>query len=185
MPTFLANVCNTIAYKHPHSTISKLFILAVFYAVGILHYTYVEGWTFVECIYFITVTITTCGYGFFHPTTDPSKIFTIFYIFVGIIVIFTMFQGLTIETLNDAQDGLVSGVRGLLGYKTPLSRKENRVIRLQLAVLAIGVVVLTGVLFYSANEDWTTLDAAYWVICTMTTIGYGTYIQYLHHFRSE
>jgi Ion channel len=168
-----ANACNTIAYKQPHSTISKLFILGLFYAVGVIYYKYVEGWTFVDCVYFITNTITTCGYGYYHPASEQSRLFTIFLIFVGVIVIFTMFQGLTMQALRDAQDGLVSSVRDFLGYKAPLSRRTNRVVKLQLAVLAIGIVMLVGILFYCGNEGWTSVDAAYWVVCMMTTIGYG------------
>ena len=38
-------------------------------------------------MYFETVTMTTVGYGDFAPTTDESKVFTIFYIIFGIAIV--------------------------------------------------------------------------------------------------
>lgn len=36
-----------------------------------------------------------------------------------------------------------------------------------------GVLVLTGTLFYSRFEDWTIVEAFYFSIVTLTTVGYG------------
>jgi len=46
-----------------------------------------EGWTWLDALYFSIITLTTIGYGDFSPQTDMGKIFTIFYIVIGIGII--------------------------------------------------------------------------------------------------
>lgn len=55
------------------SPIQKLVFVVLFYILVSVYYNNVEGWDVEDCIYFITVTITTVGYGDFHPTTDVSS----------------------------------------------------------------------------------------------------------------
>nr|WP_234899520.1 potassium channel family protein [Ruegeria lacuscaerulensis] len=47
-------------------------------------YRYVESWSWLDSIYFSVVTISTVGYGDFSPETAAGKIFTMFYIIVGL-----------------------------------------------------------------------------------------------------
>lgn len=54
---------------------------------GSVMYRYLEDWSWIDSIYFTVVTLTTVGYGDFSPQTDGGKIFTIFYIFIGIGII--------------------------------------------------------------------------------------------------
>jgi len=51
---------------------------------GTLFYHRVEGWGWIDALYFTVITLTTIGYGDLNPTTPGSKIFTIFFIFVGL-----------------------------------------------------------------------------------------------------
>ena len=55
--------------------------------VGSIVYHYLEGWNWVDSIYFSVITLTTIGFGDFAPTTPEGKIFTIFYILIGIGII--------------------------------------------------------------------------------------------------
>jgi voltage-gated potassium channel len=57
-------------------------------ASGTIIYHFLEGWNWVDSFYFTGVTLTTVGYGDFHPTHDSSKIFTVFLAFSGITVVF-------------------------------------------------------------------------------------------------
>ena len=49
-------------------------------------YTYLEGWSFIDAIYFSAVTITTLGYGDFVPVTTAGKLFTIVFSISGIAI---------------------------------------------------------------------------------------------------
>jgi len=57
--------------------------------LGTIVYHYLEGWTWVDSFYFSVITLTTVGYGDFSPQTDGGKLFTIFYIVIGIGIILT------------------------------------------------------------------------------------------------
>lgn len=52
--------------------------------LGATVYHYVEGWKFLDALYFSAYTMTTVGYGDFTPKTDIGKAFTIFYVFTGV-----------------------------------------------------------------------------------------------------
>lgn len=51
---------------------------------GTIFYMRVEHWRFLDSIFFCVVTLATVGYGNMVPQTDLGKIFTIFYIIIGI-----------------------------------------------------------------------------------------------------
>ena len=57
---------------------------ATLLAVATVFYHFVENWTWVDAFYFSSVAITTVGFGDLSPTTDASKLFTVFYIFAGL-----------------------------------------------------------------------------------------------------
>ena len=55
--------------------------------LGTVVYHYLEGWTWVDSFYFSAVTGSTVGFGDLTPTTDASKLFTVFYIFSSIAIL--------------------------------------------------------------------------------------------------
>lgn len=63
--------------------------VAVILAAGTLFYHRIEGWSWLDSLYFTVITLTTIGYGDFSPTTPVSKIFTIIFIFIGLGVLST------------------------------------------------------------------------------------------------
>lgn len=58
-------------------------VIAVLLA-GMLFYHSVEGWSWLDSLYFSVITLTTVGYGDFSPKTDAGKVFTMIYIVVGL-----------------------------------------------------------------------------------------------------
>lgn len=61
-----------------------LFVLvAVILAVGATFYHLVEGWGWVNSLYFSVTTLATVGFGDFSPATQVGRVFTMVYIFVG------------------------------------------------------------------------------------------------------
>ena len=55
--------------------------------VGTVVYRLLEDWSWVDALYFSVVAVTTVGFGDLTPTTDASKLFTVFYILTGISII--------------------------------------------------------------------------------------------------
>jgi hypothetical protein len=61
-----------------------LLTTAIVLAGGSAFYMLVEGWSVLDALYFSVVTLATIGYGDLTPTTDLAKVFTIFYVLIGI-----------------------------------------------------------------------------------------------------
>ncbi len=70
-------------FSHINQIRKAFLLLFVLLAVGTYFYSHVEGWSFIDSLYFSVATITTVGYGDLHPTKDITKIFTMIYILVG------------------------------------------------------------------------------------------------------
>lgn len=58
-------------------------------ATGTVVYHFVEHFKWVDAYYFSVITLATVGYGDFVPHTTFGKIFTTFYIFIGVGIITT------------------------------------------------------------------------------------------------
>lgn len=57
--------------------------------IGSVSYHLLEGWSWIDSLYFSVITLTTIGYGDFAPQTDLGKLFTIVYIILGLGIILT------------------------------------------------------------------------------------------------
>ncbi|PIZ51220.1 hypothetical protein COY27_04315 [Candidatus Woesearchaeota archaeon CG_4_10_14_0_2_um_filter_33_13] len=59
--------------------------------IGTFVYHAVEDWSYMDAFYFSSISLSTRGYGELHPTTAFSKIFTVFYLFIGVaFILYTM-----------------------------------------------------------------------------------------------
>ena len=92
------------------------FLVVVVLISGTWFYSLVEGWSLLDSLYFSVITLTTVGYGDFSPSTVAGKIFTIFYIFVGI--------GLILSFLNAIAERSTEGRRGLFGRRRHPEKAE-------------------------------------------------------------
>lgn len=61
-----------------------LCVLIFLIVSGTLFYHIMEKWSLVDSLYFSAVTLTTVGYGDLYPTQDSTKLFTVFYVLVGV-----------------------------------------------------------------------------------------------------
>jgi voltage-gated potassium channel len=70
-----------------------------------IFYHSVEGWSWIDSLYFSVSTVSTVGIGDLAPQTDFGKLFTVIYIFVGVgvfVLLFTQFaQGLLRADITD------------------------------------------------------------------------------------
>lgn len=60
----------------------------------------VEGFTFIDSLYLTIVTISTCGYGDFSPTSPGMKVFTCIYILGGCTFIFMKLSSMFVGALD-------------------------------------------------------------------------------------
>ena len=56
-------------------------------ALGTVVYHFTEDWSWVDSFYFCTIAVTTVGFGDLSPTTNATKLFTVFYVLSGISII--------------------------------------------------------------------------------------------------
>jgi hypothetical protein len=96
----LASVVHKTAKVEDWRTVLKrnlltLIAVALYISLGMLCYSYLERdqetgeqWTPVEALYFSVTTISTVGYGDYAPSTDESRVFTAFYMTLGVAVVF-------------------------------------------------------------------------------------------------
>jgi hypothetical protein len=59
---------------------------------GVLVYHWLEGWSYLDALYFCVVSLATVGYGDFTPTTPLGRLFTIFYLLNGIAILLALFD---------------------------------------------------------------------------------------------
>ena len=84
------------------TNINRILLVAVVFILGLgtIFYHFTEHWSWLDAYYFCVVTLATVGYGDLTPHTPVGKLFTTFYIFVGVGIITTF---LTFTLRNRAQ----------------------------------------------------------------------------------
>ena len=89
-----------ISFLKDKSYRNLLFTTNFFIVLGTIVYHYIEGWSWLDTLYFSVITLATIGYGDFLPQTDLGKIFTLLYIVIGVALILGFFNSLTLHFNN-------------------------------------------------------------------------------------
>jgi len=143
---------------------------------------YTEGWEISACVYFLTATITTVGYGEFHPTHEISRFVTCFVIVLGIVVVFGTINGFASDIIAATQSMILEkhlqnkpinedNINQAQYEKEMLERTHKT--KLSFAILILFLPLLFGTFFFHFNEGWTYVQAFYFCVVTSTTVGYG------------
>ena len=168
-------------------------LLLTYFSVGCVAYNWLEGWSPVDSVYFLTVMATTVGYGDLTPTTDAGKLFTAVYALIGITTVFStvadIFRQNPLSTSDSSwQDGVLTAIDNLYTRRELFSDADMScdVVTLDelrarvnwprrflscllgpLLLFAIGIVIGVSV------EGFDVINSVYWSAITMSTIGFG------------
>lgn len=142
-----------------------------FYVVGVFFYSYFEGWNRIDTIYFITQTVSTVGYGNIVPKTKSGKLFTVFYIFTGILLIFTVVGDLTRHFFVES---IKRGYKKK-AVKTRLQIVVRNFVNAGMWLCIIFALFVGGGMVFSFLEGIDFVDAFYFASYTATSVGYGDY----------
>ncbi|CAK7310829.1 potassium channel subfamily K member 2 isoform X3 [Vulpes vulpes] len=135
----------------------------------------ISHWDLGSSFFFAGTVITTIGFGNISPRTEGGKIFCIIYALLGIPLF-----GFLLAGVGD-QLGTIFG-KGIAKVedtfiKWNVSQTKIRIISTIIFILfgCVLFVALPAIIFKHI-EGWSALDAIYFVVITLTTIGFGDYV---------
>ncbi|XP_029453590.1 potassium channel subfamily K member 10 isoform X2 [Rhinatrema bivittatum] len=132
-------------------------------------------WDLGSAFFFAGTVITTIGFGNIAPSTEGGKIFCILYAIFGIPLFGFLLAGIG-DQLGTIFGKSISRVEKIF-RKKQVSQTKIRVISTILFILVGCVVFVTiPVVIFQYIEGWTTLESIYFVVITLTTVGFGDYV---------
>lgn len=90
-PRFLSRILFLDILSDPEIRPMLIYVSIIIF-IGAMLFHWLEGWSWIDAVYFVVITLTTIGYGDFTPTTPLTKVITIFYGVNGIVILLTFFD---------------------------------------------------------------------------------------------
>lgn len=142
---------------------TKVAVVVSSFCMCVVYYSMVENWSVVDCILFVVVTVSTVGYGTPHPTSDSSRLFTIFLMVVGVLVIFS-------SMINILRSGLLKLNKFLAKSMASRLKRTEKLFqrRLWFSFFWLTLCAFLGAAVFHELEDWSIITALYFVVQTST-----------------
>lgn len=142
---------------------TDLLFALILFSLAVSYYNIIEGWSTVDSALFVITTITTVGYGNITPQREVSRLITIPVIVFGILAIFSAFAS-----------AFAASTQFLGKFLFPKFNEHYQIGAAFLkSVLIVIVTIFVGVVVVYFSEDVTFVTALYFVVFTVTTVGYG------------
>lgn len=132
--------------------------------------------TWIDSLYFTMVTLTTVGYGDFHPKDGDivSELFTCVFVLVGILFV-SIGLSFFVSNILDKQENLIASVLDndispTAPGKCGLSQLDWKVVT---AIATCFFFIVLGMIVFAFAENWSFTKALYYVCISITTVGYG------------
>mmetsp|Transcript_32772 Transcript_32772/g.89750 ORF Transcript_32772/g.89750 Transcript_32772/m.89750 type:complete len:405 (-) Transcript_32772:225-1439(-) len=145
-----------------------------------------DKWSFTDAVYFCTVTMSTVGYGDLYPTTPATKTFTILWIVIGIVFVFSAVAnviGQLIHPLGTKGRALLERAfpqipvdlnnDGSVDFYKPRAAWIYYPKNLLPLFVVVAFAQLSCAAVFVAIEGWDYGDAVWHCLVTATTVGYG------------
>ncbi|NXQ47880.1 KCNKA protein, partial [Catharus fuscescens] len=132
-------------------------------------------WDLGGAFFFAGTVITTIGYGKMAPSTVGGKVFCILYALFGIPLFGFLLAGIG-DQLGTIFGKSIARVEKVFRNKQ-VSQTKIRVISTIAFILAGCIVFVTIPAFiFKYIEGWTALESIYFVVVTLTTVGFGDFV---------
>lgn len=102
------------------------------------------------------------GYGYHHPTTDPARVFTIFYIIFGIYFVFVRLQAYLSKQMEYIANYVNSATDAANLFKDYNRHKRMMIF----TMIAMFLCVIIGGAILTCLEDWTFIQGIYFAVET-------------------
>ncbi|XP_053486908.1 potassium channel subfamily K member 4 isoform X2 [Ictalurus furcatus] len=135
---------------------------------------FTSRWDLANAFFFCGTIITTIGFGNLSPKTEGGQLFCIFYALVGIPMFGILLAGVG-DHLGTMLRKAIAKIEAL--FRKKVSHTSVRVISAVCSIL-IGCLIFIALptVVFQEVENWTLLEAGYFVVITLTTVGFGDYV---------
>lgn len=136
----------------------------------------------VDGLYFSVVSLTTVGYGDITMTSDAKRLYVAAYLLIGVALVAGALSSVLDLLLSRHEQRLAEALESTLGVgevrRDVTAPAQRGFIRRLCAAVTVSVLVallmgVIGLVVMSAAMGWSFEESVYWVVVTMTTVGYG------------
>lgn len=99
------------------------FIL-ILISLGTVFYHFTENWSYVDSLYYSTVTLITVNYGDIAPQTQIARLFTVFYVLIGASLVLAALAVMTSYFYDEQYEETASSLRN---FNLNMKKKQQRI----------------------------------------------------------
>jgi len=173
-----------VDWENHQENLFKITILVVWWVAATLFYHYTEPWSLWTIWYFLTATVTTVGYGDKAPSSQLSKLVTIFLLITGIYFVFNVINSFVCSAMERTHRVIASSktdsgnVKHIVEEMDSMHRRHRKLYALYLFYILLLIFGWASIfwIWQPAQQRYTFIDMLYFCVATATTVGYGDVI---------